>query len=245
MSNQGDGGLLTAAPDPYRYEGHTLHPGEASGLVVSLVPRGGRVLDVGCGTGGLTALVRDECSARVVGVEPDPLRAARARERGIEVHEGVLTSSLASVLGTFDVVLYADVLEHLVDPLGELEKVAQFLAPDGVIIISVPNVAHWSVRVNLLRGRFNYAPMGIMDATHLRWFTSRTLLQLLKRAGFTPVQIKHSSGGFLPCYQNTMLSRIPTRLRNAAIRRLIKFVPTLFACQFVMVLEQQDLTPSR
>jgi SAM-dependent methyltransferase len=154
------------------------------------------------------------------------------------VHEGVLTPSLASVLGTFDVVLYADVLEHLVNPLGELEKVAQFLAPDGVIIISVPNVAHWSVRFNLLRGRFNYAPTGIMDATHLRWFTSRTLLQLLKRAGFTPVQIKHSSGGFLPCYQNTMLSRIPTRLRNAAIRRLIKLAPTLFACQFVMVLRQ-------
>lgn len=236
MSNQGEGGLLTAAPDPYRYERHTLNPFEASGLVVSLVPRGARVLDVGCGTGELTALVRDECGARVVGVEPDPLRAARARERGIEVHEGVLTPSLASALGTFDVVLYADVLEHLVDPLGELEKAAQFLAPDGVTIISVPNVAHWSVRVNLLRGRFNYAPTGIMDATHLRWFTSRTLLQLLKRAGFTPVQIKHSSGGFLPCYQNTMLSRIPTRLRKAAIRRLIKLAPTLFACQFVMVL---------
>jgi SAM-dependent methyltransferase len=161
------------------------------------------------------------------------------------VHEGTLTPSLATALGTFDVVLYADVLEHLVDPLSELKKAAQFLAPDGVMIISVPNVAHWSVRVNMLRGRFNYAPTGIMDATHLRWFTSRTLLQLLKRAGFAPVHVKHSAGFSLPCYQNTMLSRIPTRLRHAAIRRLIKFAPTLFACQFVMVLEQQDLTPSR
>jgi len=240
MSDQGEGGLLDKVPNPLRYEGHTLNPYEASGLVASLVPEGARLLDVGCGTGGLAELLRDARSARVVGVEPDPLRAARARERGIEVHEGVLSPSLAATLGTFDVLLYADVLEHLVDPLGELEKVAQFLAPDGVLIVSVPNVAHWSVRVNLLRGRFNYAPMGIMDATHLRWFTSRTLLQLLKRAGFTPVQVKHSSGGFLPCYQNTMLSRIPTRLRNAAIRRLIKLAPTLFACQFVMVLRQAD-----
>ena len=245
MPNQGEGGMLGAAPKPHRYEGHTLNPYEASGLVASLVPEGARLLDVGCGGGGIAELLRDARSARVVGVEPDPLRAARARERGIEVHEGVLSPSLAATLGTFDVLLYADVLEHLVDPLGELEKVAQFLAPDGVLIISVPNVAHWSVRVNLLRGRFNYAPTGIMDATHLRWFTSRTLLQLLKRAGFTPVQVKHSSGGFLPCYQNTMLSRIPTRLRHAAIRRLIKIAPTLFACQFVMMLELQDLTPSR
>ena len=243
--SQGEGGMLATSPDPYRYEEQTLDPYEASGLVASLVPEGARLLDVGCGTGGLAELLRDARRARVVGVEPDPLRAARARERGIEVHEGLLSPSLAATLGTFDVVLYADVLEHLVDPLGELKKVAQFLAPDGVMIISVPNVAHWSVRVNLLRGRFNYAPTGIMDATHLRWFTSRTLLQLLKRAGFTPVHVKHSAGFSLPCYQNTMLSRIPARLRHAAIRRLIKFAPTLFACQFVMVLEQQDLTPSR
>lgn len=245
MPNQGDGGMLAAAPNPHRYEGHTLNPHEASGLVASLVPEGARLLDVGCGSGGITELLRDVRSARVVGVEPDPLRAAHARERGIEVHEGVLSPSLAATLGTFDVVLYADVLEHLVDPLGELEKVAQLLAPNGVLIISVPNVAHWSVRVNLLRGRFNYAPTGIMDATHLRWFTSKTLLELLKRAGFTLVQVKHSSGGFLPCYRSTILSRIPARLRRAAIRRLITIAPTLFACQFVMVLGLQDLMPSR
>jgi hypothetical protein len=91
---------------------------------------------------------------------------------------------LAQVTGEYGVILAGDVLEHLRDPGRLLEALRPRLAPAGAWVISVPNVAHWSVRKELLRGRFDFTDRGIMDASHLRWFTQRTLAHLLVRAGY-------------------------------------------------------------
>lgn len=232
----GASGFLVVAPDPYRYDGnHELDPWEVSGMLADLVPLGARVLDVGCGTGALSVVLRDERHAAVVGIEPDVVRAARAAERGIDVHAGVLTPALQATLGTFDVAVYADVLEHLADPLAELVKVAPFVRPEGIVIVSVPNVAHWSVRLNLLRGRFRYERFGIMDATHLRWFTEETIRQLMDQAGLDVVSIQRTAGTMLLCYRETRLATIPERWRSRVVRRLSRRFPRLFGCQHIVV----------
>jgi methionine biosynthesis protein MetW len=234
-SSEGTGGFLAQAPNPYRYDGnHDMHPLEVSGIITSLVPSGARVLDVGCGTGALSTLVRDVRDAEVTGIEPDPIRAARARERGINAVTGVLTESLHETLGRFDVAIYADVLEHLLDPLSELVKVGPFLKPTGIVVISVPNVAHWSVRMELLRGRFRYAEVGIMDATHVRWFTEETVRQLLDQAGIELLSIQRTAGTTLPCYFTSFTKYIPTRMRDAMVRRLSRIFPRLFGGQHVV-----------
>ena len=232
----GAGGFLTSAPNPYRYDGnHEVDPWEVSGMIASLVAPGSRVLDVGCGTGALSVVMRDVCHATVFGVEPDSSRAARTAERGIEVHAGVLTPELHRRIGEFDIAVYADVLEHLSDPLHELQTVAPFVKPGGLVIVSVPNVAHWSVRLDLLRGRFRYAEYGIMDATHLRWFTEETIRQLMVQAGIEVVRVQQTAGVMLQCYRETRLAKLNEARRSAMVRRLSRRYPRLFGCQHIVV----------
>jgi methionine biosynthesis protein MetW len=236
VSGEGTGGFLLRPPDPLRYDGnHELDPFEVSGIISKLVPRGARVLDVGCGTGALSVVLRDVNGAEVKGIEPDAARASLARERGLDVVTGVLSPELRSALGTFDVAIYADVLEHLPDPLGELVKVAPFVRPGGTVIVSVPNIAHWSVRYDLLRGRFRYAQYGIMDATHLRWFTEETIRQVIAQAGLDVVSVQQTAGVMLQCYRETRLASINEDWRSRQVRRLATRFPRLFGCQHVVV----------
>jgi len=116
-------------------------------------------------------------------VEPDP-ESARALAGSVEeVH-----AALGGVTRDgFDLALLLDVLEHVPDSAALLREVAARVRPGGALLVSVPNVAHWSVRASLLAGRFDYAPRGIMDRTHLRFFTRRTFRALLEDAGLEVV----------------------------------------------------------
>jgi len=229
-------GLLPDAMDPLRYDGDgTMDPDEVSGIVASMIPVGARVLDVGCGTGSLSKILVDACSAEVVGIEPDRARAERARSRGIKVHVGYLEPALLRVIGAFDIVLLADVLEHLPNPRALLLNSREALGIDGSVIVSVPNVAHWSVRTDILRGRFQYRAFGIMDATHLRWFTAATLKSLIISAGFDVTAYRATAGLALP----DLVLRRPWRwLRKSDRSRLFRagarHWPTLFGCQHIV-----------
>ncbi len=227
--DQNSGGMLAHPPDPGRYDGHDYAADESTGLLGALIPTGARVLDVGCGTGSVTQLLRHHRQARMVGVEPNAERLAIARQRGLEVHAGVLTQELLGTLGRFDVILFADVLEHLSDPAAQLRAVAPSLVPGGTVIASVPNIAHWSVRARLLAGRFDYRPSGLMDATHLRWFTRRTVRELFERAGFTVVTLAGSAGQWMEEYR-----RVPAGLRRRLLPGLARRFPGLFACQLIV-----------
>lgn len=142
------------------------------------------ILEVGCSSGylGATLVARGH---RVTGVEPDAPSAQAARERLTEVFAGGFDAFLdAHPDRDFDVVVFGDVLEHLVDPVDALQRARRHLRPGGSIVVSVPNVAHGSVRAMLLEGRWDYADKGILDHTHLRFFTRTGLAQLLADAGF-------------------------------------------------------------
>jgi 2-polyprenyl-3-methyl-5-hydroxy-6-metoxy-1,4-benzoquinol methylase len=162
------------------------------------------LLDVGCGRGQLADAAR-LLTYRVTGIECHPAALAVARDRVNELLPIDLADrqSVAAAFDgrKFDVILFADVLEHTADPLNVLRFYLDFLKPDGRIVISLPNIACWDRRLALLFGRFDYADSGIMDRTHLRFFTFRTAQALLKEAGLTILSVGHAPGvvrAFLP-----------------------------------------------
>jgi 2-polyprenyl-3-methyl-5-hydroxy-6-metoxy-1,4-benzoquinol methylase len=168
----------------YDFDEIDLDSGSVHADVVRLVADGSRVLELGPATGYMSRVLSDR-GCTVVGIEIDPEMAERAADFCERVIVGDLdTLDLAAELGDerFDTIVAADVLEHLRDPLGALERLRPFLKPDGCFVISVPNVAHGSVRLALLSGHFEYRRTGLLDSTHLRFFTRETLERLLDDA---------------------------------------------------------------
>ena len=148
------------------------------------------VVDVGCGAGALgRAFRRRNPQARLVGIERDPRLAALAREAMDEVLELDLDrDALPFEPGSVDCLVYGDVLEHLTDPWDILRRHATVLAPDGVLLICIPNLGHWTFTERLMRGNWRYEEMGLFDRTHLRWFTGATMRDAIAGAGLVPLE---------------------------------------------------------
>ena len=157
---------------------------------VLLTPEGSTVLDIGLADGSVAReLVRRGC--RVWGVEIDPEAAAAAQDVCEQVIVGdVERLDLDAELGDtrFDVALMLDVLEHLVDPAATLRRAAALLKPDGHVVVSLPNVTHAAVRLDLLQGRFRYTEAGLLDRTHLRFFDAAGVGELFAEAGLDVVE---------------------------------------------------------
>lgn len=153
-------------------------------LVLARLPAGGHVLDVGCATGSLGAALHAQ-GLRVTGVEPLAAAAAIARTRLDEVFTGLSDDFLTQRADArFHAIVFADVLEHMPDPGAALRRAAKHLAPGGVIVVSVPNVTHASVRAMLLEGRWDMGAQGILDRTHLRFYSRRGFIDLCSDNGF-------------------------------------------------------------
>ena len=229
-------GLIAEAADPLRYGKLLEDPFEPPGIMRRMMPSNVRVLDVGCGAGGGTLVMNAGKHNEVLGIEPDPRRAEAARSRGLDVRQMLFDADALSGLGRFDVVVLADVLEHQADPAAMLGLVRRCLAPQGRVLISAPNVAHWTVRLGLLFGRFDYRDSGLMDATHLRWFTERSLLAFVRRCGFEVVEVAHASGAWMAAYRI-----VPRFLRRRCVRGLVVLNPRLFGCQHVISVRMPQL----
>ena len=201
--------------------------------ILAAVPPGSRVLDLGCASGYLSAALTER-GCTVVGFERDPASAALARTHCTDVIVGDLESDAdrRALPGGFDVVVIGDVLEHLADPWGALRFVRGLLAPEGRVVLSLPNVAAWPVRLGLLRGSFDYGDFGILDRTHLRFFTRSSAHALARETGFV-----------VAAEERVHLERAPGPVRralplatNLADRALVRVLPGLFAQQFVLTL---------
>lgn len=155
-------------------------------------------LEIGCASGAtLHALLRTNRVRRAVGVEAFPAAASVARERLTDVVEMDAEQWLAQPTLTIhpDLVIVADVLEHLVDPWVALQRLRAMQPVGGTLLLSMPNVQHWTVTVPLLvRGRWRYTESGLLDHTHLRFFTREGILGLLRGANYAPEVSSVSTG---------------------------------------------------
>ena len=188
-------------------------------------PTASRVLDVGCWSGFAGRFLAASRSAVVDGVEPDAAMAARAaadyRDVVVKPVE-VALGELAAEGRSYDVVLFLDVLEHLVCPEGVIEATRPLVRPGGRLLVSIPNVAHWSLRKELLLGRWRYTDSGLMDRTHLRFYTRETARALLT-----------AGAGWRIAYEDATFDRLPlVDLPDRFLERLRRW-PGPLAVQFL------------
>jgi len=178
------GRRLAADSGAYVHRYGAMDASPRTDLVAKLPAGAASILDVGCSQGATGAALREAGVREIVGVEPDPGDAAIA-ERS---YDRVVCARLEDVVerweGAFDAVLFGDVLEHLEDPSEALVRVRPWLAPQGRVVASVPNVANWAVIGGLLEERFDYVPYSTLSGTHLRFFTRRTATDLFEACGY-------------------------------------------------------------
>ena len=220
-------------------DGYELKMSESSShqQLLTWLSEGGpkRILDIGCSHGQFGALLRLQ-GHTVIGVDYEKLDGVAERLDGF--FEADLNQGLPSEVGTdYDVVIAADVLEHLAEPQALLEQLPSVLGPRGVVIVSIPNVAHWYPRLRVVTGTFDYERRGILDAGHLRFFTKKSFSKMAKRAGYVvrrdtsvglPIDVAERGG---PKPSKSM------RAIGAVDRAGLKMSPNLFSYQLIFELE--------
>lgn len=200
-------------------------------LVMEMIGTDKDVLDVGCASGYLAKALKERGN-RVSGIEYMPEEAEAARPFLEKLVIADLTAiSLVDEFGEglFDAIVFADVLEHLPDPLETVRGAVPLLKPGGSIIISIPNVAHGAVRLGLLQGSWNYTYTGLLDATHLRFFTRKTLETMLSDAGLTVEELRGTVADPLQCEVQIDDETLP-----AGIVQWVREQPYAMTYQFVV-----------
>ncbi|MBI3654736.1 MAG: methyltransferase domain-containing protein [Acidobacteria bacterium] len=170
------------AADRYVYKNADPYSSHAQMVKWVSQQRPAEVLEIGTATGYLSSeMVKLGC--KVTGIEQDPQMAEIAQQYCEKMLVGDIEKMDLSGLGRFDAIIFGDVLEHLHNPRTVLAKVNGLLKPGGSVLISLPNVANIWIRLNLFFGRFNYSRVGILDETHLRFFTLKTAKKLASDCG--------------------------------------------------------------
>lgn len=179
-----------------------------------LVDSSSWVLDVGCHQGEMGKILKKVTGGHIVGLDRD----SHALREAKKVLDGVILADLERWPGTsrhFNLVIASNILEHLKDPRTVLLRLKGCLKPGGQILLAIPNIAFWPVRLDLLLGRFEYKNEGILNQGHLRFFTLKTLRKLIKEAELKEQFLTTSYFGW----------------RN----RVAFFCPTLLASQFIVL----------
>jgi glycosyltransferase involved in cell wall biosynthesis len=212
---------------------HTFKDGDGSSHAVILEKMAGltgcRVLDLGC-SGGLFAAHARAAGHEVTGV--DCVEIPGVRERTDHFVRAGLEDGIPAEAGDgFDIVVAADVIEHLPRPAEVLRDMCRVLRPGGQVLLSVPNFAHWYPRVRVVTGLFGYDRRGILDETHLRFFTRATLRRLVRASGFDILE-EQATG--LPLRTISGADGRKLRVTRKIDRALVRLWPTLFGYQFVL-----------
>lgn len=175
-----------------------LNPHEANDSHMGLarrIKRGESILELGCSSGYLSRFLKQDLGCYVVGIDIDPQALAQAAEFCDLALVADLDHDawLQQIAGErFDTILCADVLEHLKNPAAVLKNLQPFLKPNGRVLASIPNVAHASIRLELLQGHFDYERLGILDDTHLHFYTLDGCIGMLMQAGYLCQDVAYS-----------------------------------------------------
>lgn len=213
----------------YDYQGEfnpeKLEPTNIDRLSTSLVPRNSKLLELGCATGFMSKYFTQVKQCQVFGVEIDSEMAKLAAKFCQNVLIGDLdqpqTWSKIQAVSPFDVVFASAVIEHLKYPWAALQSIKQMLKPHGIMIITTSNIAHWRMRLQLLCGRWDYQPYGILDNTHLRFFTYDTFQDAVEQAGFViETMVIDPAGGIK--YFNWFIRHFPNLYAHQMVIRARK-----------------------
>ncbi|HXH38633.1 MAG TPA: methyltransferase domain-containing protein [Thermoanaerobaculia bacterium] len=216
--------------------------GSSHRILIDLIRRfaspGGTLLDLGAAGGELGAAVRDHFD-RTVGFEYDADRIGQLRGRFDQVVIADL-ETMDRLPSNVNAIVLADVIEHLRNSTTLLRMVKQALAKDGILFLSVPNIANITVRLGLLFGIFEYRDRGILDFTHLRFFTMRTIKREIENAGFRIIAIRGSS---VPI--RLIIGWVPDpllRLGERLLTWITRIWRGLFAYQIILVAARKTLS---
>ncbi|MCW2524752.1 MAG: methyltransferase protein [Frankiales bacterium] len=223
---------------PSRYEA-TVDPeaaNSAHGFMAQMVGSNKRVLELGAAGGHMTrALTAQGCT--VTAVEYDAEAAIDLKAETSEVIVGDLNdlTLLDDLRPDYDVVLCGDVLEHLLDPQAVLDRVTRLLAPGGRVVVSLPHVGHVDVRLALLQGRWDYNSWGLLDATHIRFFTLKTIQEMVARAGLVIIDLRRVRAPAFETELRVDRASVPTAVLDAALQD-----PEAETYQFVFTAVKDD-----
>jgi 2-polyprenyl-3-methyl-5-hydroxy-6-metoxy-1,4-benzoquinol methylase len=224
--------------DEFIYVGRVAATGEDSRYrLARLTGERPAVLDVGCAVGYIGEFLRRSRPQRwLAGIEIDPGAAEKARAHYDQVIVGSIDDPEVwnQLQRKVDAMIFGDVLEHTADPIEVLRMARSKLADNGLIVVSIPNIGHFKVRLRLLLGKFEYEDWGIMDRTHLRFFTLKTAQEMLRQAGFAVVHREGVHGYPLPEGLNGG-ARLWARSKRRMRAWLTEMRPTVFAYQFILV----------
>lgn len=197
----------------------------------ALPPFSASVLEIGCGTGATLAWLKasGRCKS-TTGIELVAEQADSASNVVDRVIQGSIESvDLTSWVDRFDLILCLDVLEHLNDPWALIENLSELLKPGGRLVASIPNVRHIRVLVPLLfKGEWTYSGSGILDKTHLRFFTKKSAINLVTGSGLVTVNVKELG------LQGKSISSMLNKLTLGIFREI-------FACQYLIAVEKRVL----
>ncbi|MBT4258075.1 class I SAM-dependent methyltransferase [archaeon] len=196
--------------------------------VYSKINKNKKVLDLGCNTGLLGEALKKNKNCIVYGADYSKEAIILAKKRLDYSVVCNLEKEVPFESEKFDVIVLADILEHLKDPENLLNKIKNLLKKEGVIISCIPNVANINIRFQLLFGKWDYKKSGILDKTHLRFFTKKTMKLLFENKGYKIIKIDSTPGfEFFCLYHFKILKRIKENLCN--------IYPSLFANQFIIL----------
>lgn len=218
--------MLKKSKEKFKYiilDTHTHKYGVHS-IVYNLVDFNKSVLDIGCATGYLAKVLKKKnCETWGIDINDKALRIAK-NFCGKVLKADANNLSKLKISKKFDYILILDVIEHLVNPEGCLEKAKKFLKSDGKIIVSTPNIAHLSTRLKLLFGKFDYEKTGILDENHIRFFTKKSFINILQKLNFNIEMFEYSVDfGQIPFFGRILdiidpeLQKIFTKLFNSIL----------------------------
>lgn len=224
-----------------KYHQFDTHKYGVHAIVYNLVSPNTEVLDIGCSTGYIANKLKEKnCKTWGIDINKKALQIAKNHCHRV-FHLDINNLKGLKINKKFDYVLLLDVIEHLTKPEDCLDSIQKFLKATGKVIISVPNIAHISVRLKLLYGNFKYQKMGILDETHMRFFTKKSFIRILKDHNLMIERMDYSADfGQIP-FTGILLDLIDPDLQKV----FTNIFNTLFAVQFIAVCKNYPKSKKR